>query len=334
MTELTAQQITFDVFAGKASPLQQTLLAEWLKPDAHRELYFGWLEEWERRHPQVLLDTDAAFERLLAGRKAELPQLTVRPPAGRVFRLPTRLFWLVAAGVALVLLVGAYLTRDRLFYEHYRTAYGERQVIQLGDGSRVTLNANSALRVPRFGFGRGTREVWLAGEGQFSVRHLPGHQRFVVRTPDQLEVRVLGTEFVLYSRARGSKVVLQRGRVQVRLNEPGLKTRSLLMVPGDVVTRRSGQALALRHQQPLLPHTAWQEHRFVLTNTTVAEVAYQLGEQFGVRVELADTALANRRLGGTFRAETADELLHVLANVLAARLTRPGPQTYRLSPID
>jgi hypothetical protein len=46
----------------------------------------------------------------------------------------------------------AYLLRDSILYQHYKTTNGELSTIHLSDGSRVILNANSTLKVPRFGF--------------------------------------------------------------------------------------------------------------------------------------------------------------------------------------
>lgn len=331
MTDQLARQIAFDHFTGKASPLQQRMLAQWLQPDAHREQYLAWLEEWERHHPQFLPDADAAYQRVWAQRQpagVSTNSIEEPTPLGRAPRLLRR-YWL-AAGVALVLVAGGYFGRDSIRYRQYQSAYGQVETIRLADGSRVTLNANSRLRVPRWGFGQGTRQVWLTGEAEFSVRHLPGHQRFIVRTPDQLEVLVLGTEFVVYSRARGSKIVLKQGRVQLR-SLRRTADQPLLMVPGDIVTS-GGQSdrLVLRQRQSIVPHVAWKEQRFVLDNTTVAEVADRLTEQFGVRVLVADTTLAQRRLGGTFRARSATELLEALADILNVRVTQPDENSYLL----
>lgn len=323
-----SKQIIMKSFDGQVTPLQQTLIAGWLDQPANMDLYFQWLEEWERANPQFLPDTRQAFERSLRQSQTDRA-IAVSPP---VIGMHRRLWgsWLVAASVALVLLAGsAWLGRETLQYEQHQTAYGEVSRHTLSDGSRVVLNANTRLRVPRWNFGTGTREVWLTGEADFSVRHLPGHQPFIVHTPDGLSVRVLGTEFVVYSRMRGSKVVLNKGRVALQSDKNPL-SKPLVIAPGDVATLSAQGHFTLRHRQFLPLHTAWKDHRFTFENTSLAEVAYRITEQFGVVVEIPDGTLANRKLGGTFKAETAVELLDVVAQMLDARVVATGRKRYKL----
>lgn len=322
--ELSKHTITKS-FEGQVTPLQQTLIAEWLQQSANVDLYFQWLEEWERANPQFLPDTDQAYERSLRQNQPRTDPLAMTLPRRNRGR------WLMAASVVVVLLAGsAWLLRDVLRYEQHQTAYGEVRTLALPDGSRVVLNANTRLRLPRWRFGAGTREVWLTGEAEFSVRHLPGHQSFVVHTPDGMNVRVLGTEFVVYSRLRGSKVVLNQGRVQLQ-SDKNSRIRPLVIIPGDVVTLSAQGKFTLRHRQSLFIHTAWKDHRFTFDNTPLSEVAYRITEQFGVTVEIPDSTLAHRKLGGTFKAQTAAELLDVVAQMLDARVIKTGRQRYRLT---
>ncbi len=305
--------------------MQNILIQGWLEHPANRELYFQWLEEWETENPQFTPDVESAYQRSLytvhesadmhePGKQASPHLATLR---GRLYVLK----WVAAASVFLAL--GAYLLSDFWLYKQYETAYGEIRTVVLPDSSRVTLNANSVLHVPRFGFGSGTREVRLKGEAEFAVKHTVEHSKFIVRTPDKLEVRVLGTEFIVYSRERGSKVVLSQGSVQLRsLNEPNPKP--MLMKPGDVATMSTQGTLTLKHSESLSAHQAWKQRRFMFENTPVSEIAYQISEHFGVNVIVADSTLARRTIGGTFNASDPANVLKVLSDVLNARVTHSG----------
>ena len=312
-------------FDGRVTPLQQTLIAGWLQSPANVDLYYQWLEEWERANPQFLPDVERGYERSLerSPPPAELPVVLMpRSDWGR---------WLIAASVALTLLAGGgWFLRDTLRYEQHQTAYGEVRTLTLPDGSRVVLNANTRLKLPRWNFGAGTRQVWLTGEAEFSVRHLPGHQPFVVHTPDGMNVRVLGTEFVVYSRLRGSKVVLNKGRLQLD-SDNDQRIKPVVIAPGDVATLSAQGHFTLRHRQPVALHTAWKDYQFTFENTPLAEIAYRITEQFGVTVKIPDATLANRKVGGTFKARTAVELLDVVAQLLDVRVVQTGRQRYRLS---
>jgi len=323
-----SKQVIQNFFEGKTTRMQNILIREWLDNPANRELYFQWLEEWETENPQFTPNVEMAYERSLrtVQNNAAVPEQSASLSNTFYASFKRRLFmlqWVAAA--CFTLSMGAYLLSDVWLYTHYETGYGEIRMVKLPDSTKVTLNSNSVLTVPRFGFGSGTREVMLKGEAEFAVKHTPDHRKFVVRTPDKLEVRVLGTEFIVYSRDRGSKVVLSQGSVQLRsLNE--LNDKPLLMKPGDIATMSTQGTLTLRHSETLSAHQAWKQHRFMFENTPVSEIAYQISEHFGVNVVVSDSVLAKRTIGGTFNASDPANVLKVLSDILNARVTH-SPQS-------
>lgn len=325
---LLSKQVIQNFFEGKTTRMQNILIQEWLENPANRELYFQWLDEWETENPQFTPDVEQGYQRSLhtvqgnADVSAAAGAHPLREKAGSLLERLFMLKWVAAASVAWVL--GAYLLSDFWFYKQYETGYGEIRTVVLPDSSRVTLNANSVLSIPRFGFGGGTREVNLKGEAEFAVKHTVDHSKFIVRTPDKLEVRVLGTEFIVYSRERGSKVVLSQGSVQLRsLDE--LNPKPMLMKPGDVATMSIQGTLTLKHTESLSAHQAWKQRLFMFENTPVSEIAYQISEHFGVNVVVTDSTLARRTIGGTFNASDPAHVLKVLSDVLNARVTHSPP---------
>jgi ferric-dicitrate binding protein FerR (iron transport regulator) len=219
-----------------------------------------------------------------------------------------------------LLVVINYSAGDFIQIKTFKTGFGELKTLYLSDGSKITLNSNSSLQTPRFGFGKGKREVWLQGEAEFSVTR--NDQMFLVRTPDNLEVDVLGTEFIVYSRDRGSKVVLHKGKVLLRSLHDTVH-RTMTIKPGDVVTIRNG-IFNLKKNQPTQIHSAWKEHRFVFDHTSLQEIAFQVEENFGVKMQITDTLLAEREVTGTYKAEDAQDLLEVLAKVLNVEMKQSG----------
>ena len=321
MNQHTYKQAIQALFEGRATTLQKALIEEWLSQPSHKELYFQWLEEWEQQNPQLIVDTLQAYTKWVE----EVNTESIKPLKSPLFfKQRPSFFWWIAASISLLLLASTYLMRDAILYKYHETAYGELRTLTLPDSSRVVLNANSTLKVPRFGFGIGSRKVFLTGEAEFSIQHLSSHQRFIVQTPDQLEVQVLGTEFMVYSRARGSKVVLNKGKVQLR-SLKNQDSKPLIISTGDVVTISTLGRLTLKHNQPIAPHASWKEHRFAFQNTKVSEIAYQLSERFGIQVIIADSSLAKRTLGGTFKAESAEAFLHVMADLLELEVVRSHP---------
>lgn len=303
-------------FAGRATILQKQLLAEWLKEERNVETYYRVLHEWEKANPQLIPDIAADWE-LLQNRLAT-PVLTTESVTETTTRLlPTpgllRPWWLAVAA-SILLALGVWWQRETLLFQTYSTTYGQTRQVHLSDGSQVILNANSTLSFPRFLWLLPTREAHLKGEAEFSVVHTHDNRPFLVHTPDLLEVRVLGTEFAVYSRERGSKVILSRGKVALR----SLKTdlQPLTMHPGDVVRVNPRGMFELQPKQRVSDYTAWKQQRFVFNRTPLNEIADQIQERFGVRVLIPDSTLGVRQLTGNYPAKNADEVIAMLTQLL------------------
>ncbi len=325
-TQVT-QELLFNYFAGRVTPFQQQLVEEWAKDPTHREMFYAWLEAWENQHPQYLADVATG----LARHQSRLTQPPLVETGTRLQVLPSspalpvwyhRFRWMMAAAVALLLLVG-YLGRDLIRYQHYHTGYGQTRQFSLADGSWVILNANSSLQVPRFGFGARSREVFLTGEAAFSVKHTPDHQQFVVKTDQQFEVLVLGTEFTVYNRPRGRRVVLNKGKVQLRYQE-GEAVKQLTMQPGDQVTLDQGSGARFKKLAQPENATAWRDNRFVFEETTLQEIAYLFEETYGWQLEIPDPEIASWTVSGSFTARSGEELLETLMQASSLTYQRTG----------
>ncbi|MDQ6477171.1 FecR domain-containing protein [Dyadobacter sp. LHD-138] len=312
------KELIFNHFAGRATAIQKQMIEEWVTEPANREQYFLWLQEWEQHNWQYVPDVEKGMER--HWNRINNPEYDGREPGidycseeGEIARpnLFKKIYWLVAASFLITLWAGGWVFRDRIRYETFTTGYGETRRIDLADGSKVVLNSNSSLSVPRFGFGRQTREVLLNGEADFDIRHTADHQRFIVKTYKSLEVEVLGTEFNVYARPRGTKVVLNKGKVQLHYQE-GESLRQLTMKPGDLVTMDSQGRANLQKTENPRKFSAWKAHRFVFEKTSLREVCYLFEDNFGVRVQIPDTSLAELTISGSFTALNAEELLGIL----------------------
>lgn len=335
MEDIVNKSVLFDYFSGRVSPLQKKSVEEWLSERSNQEVYYQWLHEWEQTRLQTGVDWLPVYEKTVQ-RINGTSLLTGQPDVPRMV-LPTDQpgTWfsrsgLMAASVALLLLAGGWFLRDRLLYQTIRTGFGETKKLTLPDGSAVTLNANSALRFPRFGFGEWTiwadavhqnpRMVELAGEADFSVRHLPNHQRFVVTTPKGLTIMVLGTQFTVFSRERATRVALRSGRVQLTTQQR--TAPPFIMKPGDLVTLNKQGKLALTRTAHPEAMASWKDHRYEFEQTSLREVTNMLHDNYGLTVTIANQRLANRTISGSFTAQNANELLQLVAQLLQINYIR------------
>jgi ferric-dicitrate binding protein FerR (iron transport regulator) len=303
------KDLWYKYFSGGATVFEKKLIDEWAKDPANQEAFYTALALWETQNPQFNPDTNAALQRHLE-RIQQHSETILEENQTPTVRFFSR-WWLAVASVVLVLGLLGWANRNVMMYQTYQTNFGETGVFHLSDGSRVALNANSSLQVPRFGFGKRTREVYLNGEGEFSVKHTSDHRQFIVKTTRNFSVVVLGTEFTVFSRRRGAKVVLNKGKVQLRYQE-GKASKQLMMKPGDLITfDQHNQIRQLVTPEPQ-KHSAWKNHRFIFDETTLEEITYLFAENFGIKMSIAGSELSKWTVSGSFTAQNADELLETL----------------------
>ncbi|GAB3988515.1 FecR family protein [Spirosoma daeguense] len=319
------KSLIFSYFSRSVSPLQRELIAKWLQDQRNEEKYYEWLEEWETVHPQYRAQTDVAQQQyqLFLEQHPHSAEPSVYSQTSPTRIIGFRRQWLVAASLVLLLGLSAVLFRKQILYKTYETAFGETRSIRLPDGSQVVLNSNSSLQIPRWSFGSKTRQVLLTGEANFSVTHMPNHSRFVVKTTKNFEVVVLGTEFSVFSRKRGARVTLNKGKVQFNYNA-GSTVKQVLMKPGERVTLDPQNHIALQNVRAVQHYPAWTDKRFVFDETPLQEVAYLLEENYGLQVSINDSALASRMLMGSFRADNVDQLLQSISELLDISVVRQG----------
>ncbi|MFD2570479.1 FecR family protein [Spirosoma soli] len=250
-------------------------------------------------------------------------QPTERQP-GRVIHWYQRPYWsdprwAAAAVVVLVMSIGlGWWTYKANADLTYQTAYGKIQEIQLADGSVVTLNANSSLKVADDLSNSPVREVWLTGEAYFDIAKRKG-AKFIVHTPEA-KIEVLGTEFNVNTRREQTNVVLHEGKVQLQADNQS----SVVMKPGDmaIVTPQSRQ-IELKKVQPDV-YDAWKESYLVLDGKTLPEIIHSLEDTFGVTIKLEDAQLADKKLTGKLRTEVPEDCIENLAIILGAEVKKNG----------
>lgn len=327
MKSTITKELIVDYLSGNASALQKQLIDEWVLAEENEEQFYAWLEEYEVAHPEYSANVEGAItnyhrfvEKIDSEEVAQPETVSVK----HIRRSSYRINWFqlsIAASVLLLTLIVGYLKKDVWYYQTYSTEFGETKSVMLPDGSQVTLNANSSLRLPRWGFSTSDRHVLLQGEASFSVKHTATHQPFVVQTNRKFNVVVLGTEFSVFARERKAKIVLSKGKVQLTI-QVGPVVRKMMMKPGDLITLDSqNHALLKTTSQPEM-HTAWRGHRYVFDGTTLQEIVYLLAENYGITAQVADKSLLSLTLSGSFTADNADELVEVVDGVLGLQSTR------------
>ena len=320
------RKTVFQLFARQASPLQRRAIEAWLKKPENEELYYEWLEEWERRHSLYDGDSEKRFDEfrhfLEQSEPAELDKQDSQPvPAASSIRTLRTL--LAAACVVLIAGFSFWRFSESGQYHVTQTGPNEVKLIKLEDGSWVRLRAHSRLKVPRWGFANNQREIWVSGVADFNITHTATHKPFVVNTAHNWRIVVLGTVFSVRASPRLSTVRLQSGKVRL-LNRVGNLERSLLLKPGEIAQLTKTNSWQV---QEFIQNSKWSElteKRFDFRAVTLQQIGQQLAEDYDIRLHIPDQAIAERVLMGSFRARSLDELLQSIAILLNISVERHG----------
>jgi len=225
-------------------------------------------------------------------------------------------WWAAAAAFAGLLLGMFWLTNQSAPDTIYRTAFGQTRQFRLPDGSALTLNANSEVRLPADWSERPLREVWLKGEGFFHVVKRKGQSqpRFVVHT-GELDVQVLGTAFNVRSRHRSAEVLLQTGSVRLQLASTDT-VRELLMRPGDGIRYQPATGQVTRRLVRADQMAAWARGILQLDSMTLSELGKVIEDTYGRQVIIRSSTLARRVLSGSLPTQNERVLLQGVAITL------------------
>ncbi|MES2388243.1 MAG: FecR domain-containing protein [Bacteroidota bacterium] len=243
------------------------------------------------------------------------------------------MFWLRAAAAMLTIAclgAASWLWLSTPVELTYKTGFGEKQSVELSDGTTISLNGNSTLKT-RNSWRLGVpREVWLQGEAYFSVKSHPESENlrsFVVHTGD-VDVRVLGTKFNVKSRRENTNVLLDEGKVELTANVPGAPDK-IRMSPGDFVSfSRPNVHVEKTKPKNTGRYTTWRQGYLEFDSTSITEVISTLKDQYGIQIHLKDKSILNETLTGKVSSDKIDELFSSMEKMFGVRCTRQGKDVY------
>ncbi|WP_276374334.1 FecR domain-containing protein [Chryseolinea sp. H1M3-3] len=302
MKEVVTERILNAYFENRATPHEKVMIKKWLQEEGSEEIFYQHLAAWEAKHLQYTPNEDkanATFRRFLDSETVDRSGQRQQRPARKLFsKTPYLRYTGIAASILIFMSFAVYFFSDQIFYDTYVTAYGMTKNILLEDGSEVTLNANSTLKVPKSLGTTQFREVWLEGEGFFSIAKKPNHVRFLVHA-NNVDVEVLGTKFNVNNRRGNTEVVLSEGSVRLTSDLHAKDDAVLYMKPGDMVSISQKDTIFKRKVVAPERYSAWQSNKLVFEDTPLYEVAQKIEDYYGVQIVIQDKAIADRQLTGT-----------------------------------
>lgn len=218
----------------------------------------------------------------------------------------------------------------------YRTAVGGLAAVPMSDGSRITLNTDSEVRVA---VTETERRVELSqGEAFFEVAKDPSRP-FVVEAGDKRVVAV-GTRFSVRRNGKSDDVlvVVTEGVVRLETSTTPLLARGEGRThpwegegtPGHGETRltagtvaRSNDAGTLIQEKPLAETEimlSWRSGYLVFKDTTLADAVAEFNRYNLKKIVIEDASVAGIRIGGNFRSTNVDAFVRLLEDGFPIRV--------------
>lgn len=280
-----------------------------------REAFDRWLDE----NPAHRFAHAEAEAFMLPADLASREVLAETPLDARARARPVRWLPLAASLVLAVGLAAAHPDALTNLGAEETTARGETRTIALNDGSRITLNARSAIDVE---MSEGERHIRLRrGEAYFDIAH-DASRPFTVEA-GEADVRVVGTRFNVRLRPAETTVTVDRGVVDLSTGG-GPKLR---LTAGSQGFAEHGRTQRQPNYEPL-EVSAWRRGRLVFYETPLGEVVEALNQHRKAPLFVLSDDVRSTRFSGGLDIRNPDAASRIIAKQVGARVyDLPGGAT-------
>ena len=206
----------------------------------------------------------------------------------------------------------------------------ENKYILLPDSSIVILKPGSELKYPVAFVGK-NREVELAGEGYFDIKHNE-KQPFIIQT-GKVKTTVLGTAFTIKTLGENNiEVFVNRGKVKV---EDETKELAVLTANHKLIYQQKQQVRENENSVIVEDEFDWKDTNLDFDGMAFSEIAMKLESRYDAKISFLQADLSQYQLSGTFSGiENVDEILTILCKISNSTYTRAANNTYEIQKIN
>jgi transmembrane sensor len=205
--------------------------------------------------------------------------------------------------------------------ERYATPVGGFASVPMPDGSNVTLNTDSQIRIALTDT---ERRVELGhGEAFFEVSKDP-KRPFVVRAGDKRVIAV-GTKFSVRREGDDIEIVVTEGKVRVQDGAAGQDSRvggsaDVFLTPGSIARADDAGVLVQRRTLPEAEeHLGWRTGWLMFRDQGLAEAIAEFNRYSARKIVIQDPAIASLKIEGNFRATNVEAFVRLLESGFPVR---------------
>ncbi len=232
-----------------------------------------------------------------------------------------------APAAALILAVGTAIGTWQYFQtpEEFVTGIGERRTVVLDDGSRISLDSNTDVRVR---YSKAKRELVLErGRARFDVAHNI-NRPFMVSAGTETVIAV-GTSFNVERLGQKVLVTLIEGRVVVKTDDDSSSTEAVepTTLRFKPVALNAGQQLvSVADLKPVvvpvnLPvATAWESGHLIFNDVPLSEAVEEVNRYTDKPLRV-DAGVAQLRVSGVFNAGDVNAFIDAITSFFPVQAT-------------
>jgi transmembrane sensor len=216
----------------------------------------------------------------------------------------------LAASLLLALLGGSYLLLTEVKAANdYSTPVGGFATVPLADGSTISLNTETHIRVS---LSKRERRVDLeSGEAYFVVAK-DSTRPFVIYVGSK-QLKALGTEFSVRRAADDLQVYVTAGTVRLTTSPEESAAGSVTLGAG-MMAKTARAALQVSQETPaeLEDALSWRTGFVTFHNTELLDAVAEFNRYRLRKIVIVDPSIASLRIDGKFRSSNADAFLWLL----------------------
>jgi len=299
--------------------MDNTLLAKYFSNECSNN-EVSLIEDWKRQHPQEFNQALEAFNSKLFYSKSYNAENTLAD-----FRLKTKTekisFWqnrqyltLAASFIGLLLVVSGLWYDNSLKHEILNESEGI-SLVKLPDGSTIQLNQGSSISYKDSWFSGFNRNITLKGKAFFDIAKNP-NQEFTVTTR-QINVTVLGTQFMLNQKGNRTQFVHKEGKV--RLEGTAIENTILVSKPGQQIIVENNEIVTNNIVDNNL-YVSWTNEKIHFDGCSVEQVLQMLDDSYGLKTEVIDREFLQKQLMGSAPSDDPELIVRALSQILESEI--------------
>lgn len=322
MTASTREQLSRDEHAAswclrlaedKLTMEDRRALDSWLVDADNRKAFELAVSLW--RH----LDVAAEQPEVIRLRTQALEDFRLANSQRWARSLPIAWRWAsLAAGLVAVAVIAIVLS-VRSDAQDIRTGIGERRVVTLAEGSQISLDAETKVKV-RLTEDRRQIEL-LAGRARFDVAKDP-LRPFSVTVGDKVVVAT-GTSFSVERLQQQVRVVLYEGRVEILPSRAAsskataTSNKTVVLVPGrELIASVSGSVTDTVAVTDVSRSISWESGQLNFIDEPLGSAVERVNRYTERKLDVADAYTAEMRLNGVFNAGDNAAFLEAVRSLL------------------